>query len=148
MGLSRGKSVFAVWGLVFMSIGGLVLSDSWLRDSPPPPSPRALDNIRLAQASTLSLRAEGPTLFPTMNLRAIVGPEGCKIGRRVSLHAVVAGSASAVPIATAPATQNSGHAVFGEIPNVQGTQYQAIVADDPAGCDGAVSNIVTMPGPS
>lgn len=147
MGSSRGRRIFAAWALTFISIAGLVLPSNWLRQAAPAPPPRSLENIRLAQASTLELLIDQPQRFPIVNLRALVGPVGCRIGRIVSLHRVVAGSASAVPLATAPATNSSGHAVFTNIPNVRGDQYQAVVADDPAGCDGAISNVVTLPGP-
>lgn len=146
-GILQGRSIriavlwLGVFALVAMSLV------AWPRNrSGGPDSPRHLEDIRLLQATTdVSLSIDNPEDL-TVTLRAIVGPEGCQIMRTVTLEQLVAGSSATVQVGPAQTTGSFGHAVFSPIPNVEGNQYWAVVTAT-SECDGAVSNIVTLPGP-
>lgn len=130
-----------VFALVAMSLV------AWPRNrSDGPGSPRYLEDIRLLQASTtVTLIIENPG-FPYVTLRAIVGPEACMAFRTVHLEQLVAGSETTIPMGSEDSGNFGNAAAFWPIPNVAGTQYWAVV-DETTECDGAVSNIVTLPGP-
>lgn len=93
----------------------------------------------------MNLIIENPG-FPYVTLRAIVGPEACRAFRTVHLEQLVAGSETTIPVGSEDSGTFGNAAAFDLIPNVEGTQYWAVV-EDAGECDGAVSNIVTLTGP-
>lgn len=144
---TRTVRIWFLWIAVAALVAGTLAAKS--QDPRVGSNGKSLEGIELlknASTVTLTIDAPDPPFDATVILRAVVGPDGCRVGRSVTLYRVTAGSIPDVPVRTISPTGTFGHAPFDNIPNEAGAQYYAIVADDVAGCAQATSNTVTLPG--